>query len=221
LQIVLKELDYTKTIASLKKRLQQPLPGEDAHERMMARVKAMPFEVPANARPSAVLSLLFPKENALHLLLIKRTEDGHAHSGQISFPGGRQEPTDADLRATALREAQEEVGIMSADVSILGPLTHLYIPVSNFLVYPFIAYSEKKPEYNLSRDEVARVIEVPVKELLSTERKTIATVTSPADKTFVRNVNAYQLTDGSIIWGATAMILSEIEVVLSESIFEA
>lgn len=185
---------------------------------MLARVKAMPFEVPANARPSAVLSLLFPKEDQLHLLLIKRTEDGHAHSGQISFPGGRQEPTDADLRATALREAQEEVGIMSSDVSILGSLTHLYIPVSNFLVYPFLAYAEKKPEYNLSRDEVARVIEVPVKDFLSSDRKTIATVTSPADKTFVRKVSAYQLEDGSIVWGATAMILSEIEVVLSEAL---
>jgi 8-oxo-dGTP pyrophosphatase MutT (NUDIX family) len=212
----LEAVHYTKAISSLKERLQQPLPGEKAHERMMARVKAMPFEIPENARPSAVLSLLFPKKDELHLLLIKRTEDGHAHSGQISFPGGRQEPTDANLRATALREAQEEVGIMSSDVTILGPLTHLYIPVSNFLVYPFIAYAEKKPEYNLSHDEVARVIEVPVKDILSTERKTISTVTSPADKSFVRKVNAYQLIDGSIIWGATAMILSEIEVILSE-----
>jgi 8-oxo-dGTP pyrophosphatase MutT (NUDIX family) len=216
LQIVLKEFHYKQAIASLKRRLQHPLPGEGAHERMMARVKAMPFEIPANARPSAVLSLLFPKENELHLLLIKRTEDGHAHSGQISFPGGRQEPTDADLRATALREAQEEVGIMSSDVTVLAPLTHLYIPISNFLVYPFIAYAEKEPAYNLSHDEVARVIEVPVKDILSTERKTIATVTSPADKSFVRKVNAYQLIDGSVIWGATAMILSEIEVILSE-----
>ncbi len=176
----------------------------------------MPQQIPDSARSSAVLSLLFPHQDELHVLLIQRTEDGHAHSGQISFPGGRQDPTDADLRATALREANEEVGIMSSDVEILGSLTQLYIPVSNFLVYPFVAFAERKPEYNLCKTEVDRVIEVPLKEILSDERKTIARVTSPADKNFVRNVNAYQLQDGSIIWGATAMILSELEVVLAE-----
>lgn len=209
-------MDYLQTIDWLQKRLQQPLPGNTAHERMLARVKEMPFEIPENARPSAVLSLLFPHNNDLNLLLIKRTEDGHAHSGQISFPGGRQDPTDANLRATALREAQEEVGIMSSDITILGQLTRLYIPVSNFLVYPFVAFSEKRPEYNLSKDEVARVIEVPFREFLTEKRKTVARVTSPADRSFVRKVNAYQLEDGSVIWGATAMILSELEVIIAE-----
>lgn len=209
-------MDHLKLIDWLKDRLGQPLPGMDAHERMAARVRPLPAVIPKDARPSAVLSLLFPYEDDLNLLLIKRTEDGRAHSGQISFPGGRQDPTDADLRATALRETQEEVGIMSSDINILGPLTPLYIPVSNFQVYPFVAFAERKPEYNLSRNEVAHILEVPLKEILSEERKTITEVTSPADRTFVRNVNAYRLQDGSIIWGATAMILSELEVLMSE-----
>jgi 8-oxo-dGTP pyrophosphatase MutT (NUDIX family) len=209
-------LKYLNTIDWLKERLQRPLPGYAAHERMLARVKPMPEDIPEHARASAVLSLLFPQNEELNLLLIQRTEDGHAHSGQISFPGGRQDPTDADLRATALREAQEEVGIMSSEVQILGELTRLYIPVSNFLVYPFVAYAERRPEYNLSQAEVHRVLEVPLSEFLSEERKTIARVTSPVDKNFVRKVNAYQLKDGSIIWGATAMILSELEVIVSE-----
>jgi len=209
-------VQYLQTIERIRKRLLLPLPGMAAHEKMLARVKEMPQSVPADARPSAVLSLLFPHEDKLHLLLIKRTEDGRAHSGQISFPGGRKEPTDADLRATALREAQEEVGIQSADVSILGQLTQLYIPVSNFLVYPFVAFSGQRPQYNLSAREVDRVIEVPVEEWLSETSKMEVTVTSPVQKDFVRNVNAYRLQDGSVIWGATAMILAELEEIFIE-----
>lgn len=209
-------MEYLHTINRIKQRLKLPLPGSAAHERMLSRLKPSPFDIPEHARSSAVLSLLFPEKDDLKLLLIKRTEDGHAHSGQISFPGGRQDPTDVDLRATALREAQEEVGIPSSDVEILGQLTELYIPVSNFLVYPFLAFSERRPQYNLCKAEVDRVLEVPLKEVLSERRKTIARVTSPVDETFVRRVNAYRLDDGSIVWGATAMILSELELIVRE-----
>ena len=197
-------------------RLKQTLPGTAGHERMLARVKAMPVTIPDNARPSAVMALIFPDSDGLRLLFIKRTEDGRAHSGQISFPGGKQDPTDADLRATALREAQEEVGILSSEVRFLGQLTPLYIPVSNFHVYPFVAFAGKRPDYFLSANEVERIIEVPVADLLNEEMKTVAKVTSPADPSFVRKVNAYRLPDGAIIWGATAMILSELELILAE-----
>lgn len=203
----------------LRERLKQPLPGSFAHEKMMARVREMPEKIPADARASAVMSLLFPKEDGLNVLLIQRTEDGRAHSGQISFPGGRQDPGDADLRATALREAQEEVGIVSREVTILGALSPLYIPVSNFLVYPFVAFAEQAPIYNMSIDEVAGVIEMPVSDLFDTRRKTIASVTSPADRSFRREVRAYKIDDQRVIWGATAMILSELEMLIAEGPF--
>ncbi len=209
-------LKYRKKINRLKDRLQTQLPGKQAHQKMLARVTDIPSQIPSDARASAVLSLIFPQEDELYLLLIKRTEDGSVHSGQISFPGGRQEPEDTDLRATALREAQEEVGIISSEVDILGGLTHLYIPVSNFLVYPFVAFAEKRPEYRLSTKEVAHVIEVPVREFLSENHKKTVRIASAADKTFVRKVNAYELSDGSVIWGATAMILSELEEIMTE-----
>jgi len=201
-------------IDKLRNCLQQPLPGLSAQERMAARVVPMPQQIPANARASAVLILLFPHAGELHVLLMKRMEDKGAHSGQVSFPGGRQEHFDADLRATALREAQEEVGITSAEVDILGALTPLYIPVSNFNVYPFVGYAKERPLYNLSRQEVAYVLEVPLSSLLHESRKTVTDVISPAVPGVTREVKAYKLEDGTIIWGATAMMLSELEVVL-------
>jgi 8-oxo-dGTP pyrophosphatase MutT (NUDIX family) len=201
-------------MARLRDRLAQPLPGLSAQERMMGRVVSMPREVPANARPSAVLCLLFPMNGTLYLLLMKRREDRTAHSGQVSFPGGRYETTDADYKATALREANEEVGILSADVDILGALTPLYIPVSNFNVYPYVGYAASRPVYNLSHNEVSYTIEVPLDNLMHADRKTVTDVTSPAMPGLIRNVKAYKLEDGTIVWGATAMIISELEVVL-------
>jgi len=194
--------------------LRQPLPGRAAQERMMGRVVSMPIKIPDNARPSAVLCLLFPMNDDLYVLLMKRKEDNRAHSGQVSFPGGSFDTTDADLRATALREAQEEVGIVSADVDILGALTPLYIPVSNFNVYPFVGYAQNRPAYNLSHNEVSYTIEVPLTSLLHADRKIVTDVTSPAVPDVIRKVKAYRLEDGTIIWGATAMIISELEAVL-------
>jgi 8-oxo-dGTP pyrophosphatase MutT (NUDIX family) len=204
----------TELIEWLRGQLLQPLPGRSAQERMMGRVVGMPLVVPANARPSAVLCLLFPMNGELHVLLMKRREDKTAHSGQVSFPGGSYEPTDADMRATALREAQEEVGIPSADVDVLGALTPLYIPVSNFNVYPFVGYARQRPVYNLSHKEVSYTIEVPLRSLLHADRKIVTDVTSPVMPDLMRQVKAYKLEDGTIIWGATAMIISELEVVL-------
>ena len=175
----------------------------------------MPLTVPDHARLSAVLSLLFPIDDVLHILLMKRREDNTAHSGQVSFPGGSYEPSDTDFKATALREAQEEVGIMSRDVDILGALTSLYIPVSNFNVYPYVGFAQQRPVYNLSRAEVSYVMEVPVHELFHPDRKTVTDVVSPAMPDLIREVNAYKLADGTIIWGATAMILSELEVIMN------
>lgn len=200
----------------LKERLKQPLPGKEAQERMTGRVLPMPDEIPGNARQGAVLALLYPVDGVLSLLLIRRTADGGAHSGQIGFPGGKAEQTDADLLATALREAQEEVGLLSCDVDIIGGLSSLYIPVSNFNVHPFVGYTETKPDYILSAVEVESVLEVPIAELFHPERVTKVVVTSPADKSFIRKVPAYKLEDETIIWGATAMMISELQMLLEE-----
>ena len=201
-------------IEAIKSRLQLPLPGAAAHELMMGRVRNFPAKVPDDARQSAVMCLLFPIDGQLNILLMKRREDNTAHSGQVSFPGGRYEPEDLTLENTALREAFEEVGVLQEELTILGPLTTLYIPVSNFNVSPFLAYAEKRPEYTLSPDEVSYVMEVPLSDLFNHKRKIKTNVISPAMPDSIFNVNAYQLEDSTIIWGATAMILSEIEMII-------
>jgi 8-oxo-dGTP pyrophosphatase MutT (NUDIX family) len=201
----------------LQNRLQQELPGLSAQERMMGRVVNMPPKVPDNARLSAVLCLLYQHDNHLHVLLMKRREDKGAHSAQVSFPGGRHEPEDADLLTTALREANEEVGIDPVQITILGALTPLYIPVSNFNVFPYVGYVHERPQFSLSESEVSYLIETPLHDLLHDGRKTTTDVSSPAFPGLIRNVKAYRLDDGTIIWGATAMIISELEALLKES----
>lgn len=209
-------MNYSDQIDWLRERLKHPLPGRNAQERMIGRVVSMPHTIPENARPSAVLCLLYPIHGELHVLLMKRREDSGAHSGQVSFPGGSYDQTDADFKATALREAQEEVGILSSEVEILGALTSLYIPVSNYNVYPFVGFAKQRPEFNLSQNEVAYTLEIPLQTLLHADRKTIARVTSPRFPDVPMKVNAYVLEDKTVVWGATAMMLSELEVILEE-----
>lgn len=203
-------------IGWLKERLQQPLPGLSGQERMAARVVPMPLQIPGNAKLSAVLCLLFPVAGELNVLLMKRMADKGAHSGQISFPGGRHEPSDKTLQETALREAWEEVGVKENSLSVLGALTPLYIPVSNFIVHPFVAFSESAPELSLNNAEVVHTLQIPLNVLFHASRKTVTDVISPAVPGIIRKVNAYVLEDGTIIWGATAMIISELETILEE-----
>lgn len=200
----------------LRQRFSQPLPGFKAQELMLSRVLPMPPEIPANARLSAVLCMLYPHNNTLNMLLMKRMADRTAHSGQVSFPGGRHEQEDKDLLTTALREATEEVGVQTSDLEILGALTSLYIPVSNFHVFPFVGYAPGRPKLSINREEVSYIIEAPVSDLFDDNNKIITGVRSPASPEILRKVRAYKLPDDNIIWGATAMIISELEVMLKQ-----
>lgn len=200
-------------LEKLKLRLQQPLPGKLAQDRMISSLITLPTEVPDSAKVSAVLIVFLNKNDTWHIVYIQRAIDGHAHSGQIGFPGGKQEKFDSNLRATALREAQEEIGIVSNAVEIIGQLSSLYIPVSNFNVYPFVAVASSTFNYRLQASEVARVLEVPVSTLINEEIKTTFKLTA-ADHRFIRSVPAYQLEADAILWGATAMITAELEQIL-------
>ena len=194
--------------------MQLPLPGIHAQNKMAAKVRQLPLDVPENVRQSAVLSLLYPQNESLNLLLIKRTEDGKPHSGQISFPGGRQDPDDKNLQETALRETFEEVGVPSGKIEVIGALSSLYIPVSNNNVHPFVGFAPHQPEYILSTDEVQYVLEVSLNDLFAEEKKTIQDIRPSSMPHLTIKAPAYRLDSKHLIWGATAMILAELEELL-------
>jgi 8-oxo-dGTP pyrophosphatase MutT (NUDIX family) len=201
-------------IDNLKTNLQKPLPGVDAQFEMAhvkrEKVLANSYES-QNYRPSAVLILLFPNEQQqTSVLLIERmTYNGH-HSGQIALPGGKVEPDDIDLQATALREFFEETG-SDTTPTVIGKLTPVYIPISKFMVQPFVSYVEQKPNFSASAYEVNELIEWEINHLLNPDiiKETIIEPT-PGFKL----KTPYFDVKGKVLWGATAMMLNELKWVL-------
>ncbi|HRP89583.1 MAG TPA: CoA pyrophosphatase [Edaphocola sp.] len=194
--------------------LTEPLPGLEAHKRMLPSNRAeSTLEIDENAKQSAVMIILFPNElNNLSVVLIERTQDGGKHSGQIAFPGGKMELSDRTLLDAALRETEEEVFLQKFSLEILGKLSPLYIKVSNFLVQPFIAYCAHLPQLKKSDKEVHQIYLSNLSLLLQSK----AVVPIPALAT-IWQAPVYKLPNDANVWGATAMILSELEMVLERS----
>jgi 8-oxo-dGTP pyrophosphatase MutT (NUDIX family) len=169
---------------------------------------------PSGGRPAAVLVLIVPDDaGEARIILTERTTGGRHHSGEISFPGGRAESDDADLIATALREAAEEIGLRPADagVRIVGTLEPFWIPVSNYLVTPVVAVAEVRPSLTAAPDEVARIVEAPLAAFLGDAPIEIVERTI-GDWTI--RYGAYAV-DGLSVWGATARILGQLGALLA------
>jgi 8-oxo-dGTP pyrophosphatase MutT (NUDIX family) len=204
-------------INQLKEALQKPLPGRNAQFRMAHLARRGYAEAPPSARKAAVLALFYPKNTVWQLALIQRTSSNpnDQHSGQISFPGGRFDPHhDESLLHTALRETEEEIGIPKHQIQALGALTELYIPVSNFLVFPFVGFSSETPDFNLQATEVQSILEVPFSHFQHPDNCSVADV-KVGGKLTLNNVPCFVL-NHHIIWGATAMILSELLASLTD-----
>jgi len=200
-------------ILDLKTELSKGLPGTEIQWQMASSdrlIRNFPRIPGKDAREAAVLVLMFPEEKSIHTILMQRPEYDGVHGGQISFPGGKREPADRDLVHTALREANEEIGINPANVIITGNLTPLFIPVSNMLVTPVLGWTYKKPDFKLLPEEVVFLIDCDLDALLNPS----IVRTKPFEiRGELLNVKYFDYQD-NVIWGATAMILHELLVLI-------
>lgn len=201
-------------IEKLRERLQQPLPGLDAQMEMAPPIRGRDIEIPDNARKSAVLFPLYPHKDRLHLAFMRRAEDGRVHGGQVSLPGGKHEPEDPDFTFTALRETEEEIGISPTDINVLGALSPIYIPPSNFLVYPTVGFMPQRPIFNLNPTEVAGIIEVEVGQLL--QEHIIDRHKVDVFGGMMIEAPGYTVNENALIWGGTAMMIAELVAIIRE-----
>lgn len=207
---------FTKTLNA---ELNNGLPGFAAQKIMSPSIRdhALKTSDPTIAKDSSVLLLFYPKNGQLYLPFMKRTTGNTSHSGQISLPGGKYEESDENRTITAIRETNEELGVECKKIKILGFLTELYIPVSNFMVLPVLGYCEKRPDFKLSEFEVEEIIEMPVSQLFADENIGEYTI----KKNGIDIIAPYFNAKGHKIWGATAMILSELrEIFLRASLIK-
>jgi 8-oxo-dGTP pyrophosphatase MutT (NUDIX family) len=197
-------------IRSLEKRLQEPLPGEEFQFKMAAHAsRAKAIAPPPDAREASVLILLYPRRSNWHVVFIERVSNkkDDRHSGQISFPGGKLEDSDPSPAYAALRETEEEVGVDMSKISLLGKLTDLYIPVSNFQVYPFVGFMEEEPVFFRQESEVASILEAPLDHLRAPHTRQTTHLSLQGGIT-LPDVPYFNVKD-HIVWGATAMMLNE------------
>jgi len=209
-------MELTRFILLLEDRLKKPLPGRSAQLKMSSLVRIqemMNLSQGLDAIQSSVLILFYPIEDGIGLVLMLRPEYKGIHSGQISLPGGKYEEDDESLIYTALREAKEEIGIDPTQIQIIGQLTEMYIPPSNFIVTPVMGYQATKPVFKADPKEVARIIEINLTDLL--DKKNLQMKKMKLRLGFSLKVPSYVI-NGNIIWGATAMILSELVEVIRE-----
>jgi 8-oxo-dGTP pyrophosphatase MutT (NUDIX family) len=195
-------------VRKLAVRLQDPLPGAAAHEIMRATPVGplIPdFKHKNVPKPGAVLILLYEQNGIIRFPLIKRQEYLGAHSGQVSLPGGKSEAGE-DAVDTALREAEEEIGIDRTSISVLGTLSEFFVIPSNFMITPVVAWCTEAPQFNPDPREVSRIILGDIGELMREDA--IRNKEILAAGSFRMNAPHFEI-ESEVVWGATAMMLNE------------
>lgn len=211
---IIKDLPFSVFAEKLSWQLQQPLPGYEAQYKMAREFREHPLDTEryhTNARLGAVLILFYPNDGGINTVLIQRPTYEGVHSAQVAFPGGKKEETDKDLIETALREAEEEVGINCNKVAVAGELTKLYIPPSNFLVTPVVGFCNERPNFIPQQKEVEEVLEVNITTIM--QEDIIAEKIIHLPHNISLNVKYYDI-QGKTVWGATAMMIAEMNELL-------
>ncbi len=192
------------------------MPGNESHYKMEPAVRKKWREskntLGQNPKKAAVMALFYPDANQLTklLLILRKTYQG-VHSNQIGFPGGKVEESDSDLLFTAKRETYEEVGVSQEEIEVIKELTEVYIPPSNFLVKPFVGLYKKPKPFKIQEEEVEALVEVPLVDFLDKTNEIEQRMTTSYATDIL--VPAFKL-NGYTVWGATAMMLNEIKMLL-------
>ena len=202
--------DFVKTsfVHFLRERLSKTLPGEDI-QNLMAPLNSKAYRQPGpDPKVACVVLLVHFYLDKPFITFIQRASHHprDKHRGQISFPGGKMDEGDHSLEFCALRELHEELGILPDNIHVLGQLTPLYVYVSDFLVYPFVAMTQEKPRYTPHLEEVSHVFEFPLEYFF--DNQVIKTKNIEASGRVLENTPYYDL-QNHVLWGASAMILSE------------
>ncbi len=204
----------TLTVEQVRAALQKPLPGLSAQLRMSPQPRPgteRMLDPSLDCRRAGVLLLLYPCGEGLCLVLTRRTESVQSHQGQISLPGGSQEPGETAVEA-AIREANEELAVDPAVLTVIGQLSPLYIPHSGFCMYPVVAYAALRPTFVPSDSEVAEVIEERLDHLVDS-----ATCVEEVWQLRGQPVRVpFYRIGANKVWGATAMVLCEFVSLLSD-----
>ncbi len=191
--------------------LQHELPGHVSHSKLLPpnRVLKVTAKDKKRVKNSSVLLLLFEENKELKVILIKRPAHMKHHAGQIALPGGRIEAGETDIE-TALRETYEEIGITENKIEILGKLSGFYVEVSRFQIWPIVGWLNSKPVFRINPDEVEKIMSFPIAKFTPPfEEIQMETLTGKLEVPCVKFAK-------EIIWGATAMILSEFYDVLQK-----
>ncbi|XOV94555.1 MAG: NUDIX hydrolase [Bacteroidota bacterium] len=203
-------------IEKLKKRLEADLPGDVSHLTMRPSLvtgQRVNFTNSKNPRDGAVLILFYEREGQLRFPLIQRPNYQGPHGGQISLPGGKRENSDQDLYQTALREAEEEIGIKAAKTEIIGTLSLLNVAASNHLVLPVVGFYPEIPNYIPDETEVDEVVDVGLNDLLNKENLKRTEIVVGGN---VRLDSPYFDLGNKVVWGATAGMLAELKDIILE-----